>query len=180
MPAVEPDIVTVSHEHSDHNTVSAVGGKPQVLRGDGEWTIKDLKIRSTGTFHDDSGGAQRGTNTVFVFETAGLRICHLGDLGHVLTAEQKTRLGSVDILLIPVGGNYTIDAVAAQKVCEQLNPRVIVPMHYKTEAVARLAVAPVDEFMKNLAGRRVGANFADFTAESIKTFSRAVLVLEYK
>lgn len=122
------DIVTVSHEHRDHNDVAAVGGSPQVVRTSAE--VKGIKFTATPTFHDDSQGSQRGKNTVISFEVSGFRITHLGDLGHLLSDQQIAEIGRVDILLIPVGGFYTIDAAAATQVADQLKPKVIIPMHY--------------------------------------------------
>jgi L-ascorbate metabolism protein UlaG (beta-lactamase superfamily) len=125
------DIVTVSHEHHDHNNVSAVKGSPQVVRGSAE--VKGIKIKGIPAYHDASQGSQRGSNTIFCFEMDGVNICHLGDLGHPLSEAQAASLGKVDVLLIPVGGFFTIDAKAAGQVAEQLKPRVIIPMHYKTD-----------------------------------------------
>jgi len=128
------DIVTVSHEHGDHNNVGAVKGNPQVVKGDAE--AKGIKIRAVATAHDDKSGGERGPNTIFCFEIDGIRVCHAGDLGHLLSAKQVAAIGPVDVLMVPVGGFFTIDASAATKVCQQLNPKVIVPMHFKTEKLA--------------------------------------------
>jgi len=139
------DIVTVSHGHGDHNNVAAVRGNPDVVRGTA--TVKGIEFRGIPTYHDDAEGQQRGENTIFCFEVDGIRVCHLGDLGHPLDDKQVTELGSVDILLIPVGGYYTIDARVATEVCNQLKPRVIIPMHYKTDKLA-YPIAGVDEFLQ--------------------------------
>lgn len=139
------DIVTVSHGHGDHNNVAAVRGNPEVVRGTA--TVKGVEFRGLPTYHDDAEGQQRGENTIFCFEVDGIRVCHLGDLGHPLDDKQVTELGSVDILLIPVGGYYTIDARVATEVCNQLKPRVIIPMHYKTDKLA-YPIAGVDEFLQ--------------------------------
>lgn len=139
------DIVTISHEHSDHNNVGFVtANKPRVIRGltadKKGWTrvdekLKDVSIRSVGVYHDGQRGAARGLDTVFIFETGGVRIAHLGDLGHVLTNEQLAAIGAVDVLLVPVGGKFTIDGLMATRVVEQLRPRImVIPMHYKTDA----------------------------------------------
>jgi L-ascorbate metabolism protein UlaG (beta-lactamase superfamily) len=138
------DIVTISHEHPDHNNVAFVAGKPRVIRGltadKKGWTrvdekVKDVSIRNVGVYHDDQRGATRGLNTVFIFEVGGVRIAHLGDLGHVLNDAQLAAIGAVDVLLIPVGGTFTIDGLKATRVIEQLRPRImVIPMHYKTDA----------------------------------------------
>ncbi len=133
------DLVTASHEHSDHNAVSLALGSPLVLKGlaGSDWakidqTVKGVRVRAVPTFHDDTQGSQRGKNAVFVFELDGLRLAHLGDLGHTLTSDQITAIGPVDVILIPVGGFFTVDGKVAAQVVSQLNPKIIVPMHYKT------------------------------------------------
>jgi len=141
------DIVTVSHEHADHNYVKGVPGKPEVIRGVVSKEVKGIKITGIGTFHDKVGGRERGKNTVFVLEVDGLRICHLGDLGHLLTDEQRKKIGHVDVLLIPVGGTYTIDASEASEVVSEISPKVVIPMHYKTKKVG-LPIAGVEDFTK--------------------------------
>jgi len=139
------DIVTVSHEHGDHNNAAAVRGNPKVARGSAE--VKGIKIRAVPTVHDDKGGSQRGKNTIFCFSVDGVKICHCGDLGHELTAEQVKEIGGVDVLMIPVGGFFTIDAKTATKVGEQLKPKVIIPMHYKTDKLD-FPIAGVEEFTR--------------------------------
>ena len=139
------DIVTVSHDHFDHGNVAAVQGTPQTVKTDAE--IKGIKFKGIATAHDASGGKERGRNTVFCFEVDGIKVCHLGDLGHELTAEQMTGIGSVDVLLLPVGGFYTIDAAVASRVAEQLKPRVIIPMHFKNSR-CNFPIAGVEEFLR--------------------------------
>jgi L-ascorbate metabolism protein UlaG (beta-lactamase superfamily) len=155
---LKADVVTISHEHPDHNNVAMVANKPRVIHGltpDRKgWTrvdekLKDVAIRSVGVYHDDKHGAERGLNTVFVFEVGGLRIAHLGDLGHPLNDEQQAAIGSVDVLLIPVGGTFTIDARLATRLVDQLRPRLlVVPMHYRTAASTVKELDPVDEFLE--------------------------------
>ena len=127
------DIVTVSHGHHDHNNVAAVKGNPEVVSRAGRSMVKGIELKGIASYHDDAGGSLRGDNVIFCFEMDGVRVCHLGDLGHRLDDKQLKEIGSVDVLLIPVGGFYTIDAEVATEVCNQLKPRVIIPMHYKTE-----------------------------------------------
>lgn len=141
------DIVTVSHGHSDHNNVSTVRGKPEVVKKTGITRIKGVEFRGIPTYHDDGGGKMRGSNTVFCFEVDGIKLCHLGDLGHKLSDRQVAEIGIADILLIPVGGYYTIDAKVATQVCDKLTPRVVIPMHYKTKKCG-LPIAVVDEFLQ--------------------------------
>ncbi len=141
------DIVAVSHEHLDHCNVAAVRGNPAVVRRAGSSTAKGIEFKGIVSYHDDAGGRLRGNNTIFCFEVDGIKVCHLGDLGHRLDDKQLAEVGSVDILLIPVGGFFTLDAKAATQVCNQLKPRVIIPMHYKTEKGISNIVG-VDEFIK--------------------------------
>jgi L-ascorbate metabolism protein UlaG (beta-lactamase superfamily) len=139
------DIVTVSHEHGDHNNVAAVRGNPKAVRASAE--IKGIKIKAVPAAHDDKGGSQRGNNTIFCLEIDGINVCHAGDLGHTLSDEQVKAIGRVDVLMLPVGGFFTIDAKTATKVGEQLKPKVIIPMHYKTEKLD-FPITGVDEFIK--------------------------------
>ena len=137
------DVVTVTHEHPDHNYVALATGSPTILRGlaDGDFakideTVKGVHIRTVGTFHDSQQGAQRGKNAVFVFELPGLRVVHLGDLGHLLDPQQIAAIGPADVLLIPVSGGPTIDPKTAIEVADQLSAKVVIPMHYGTGAMA--------------------------------------------
>ncbi len=149
VPEVTADVVTVSHEHYDHNNVAAVKGEPEVVRGAGEHIIEGMRLYGVKTYHDTSRGAERGENTVFLFDVDEMRLCHLGDLGHVLEESQlrSIREKDIDVLFIPVGGVYTIDAKDANKVLEQLEPKIAVPMHFKTPPL-RLNIKSEDKFLK--------------------------------
>jgi len=142
------DVVTVSHEHFDHNNVASVGGTPQVYKGPAPSEIKGVKFTGTATFHDDTKGSQRGSNMIICMEADGVRVCHLGDLGHPLSPQEVEIIGKVDIALAPCGGFYTINADVATEVTGKLNPRVIIPMHFKNER-CEFPVAGVDEFLKD-------------------------------
>ena len=145
------DIVTVSHEHIDHNNVSAVRGNPEIVRGAVTVEVQGIKFKGIPCYHDNAGGRLRGNNAIICFEVDGVRLCHLGDLGHLLSDKQVAELGTVDILLIPVGGLYTIDAKAASQVCSRLKPKVIIPMHYRTDKCG-YPIAGVDEFLQGKKG----------------------------
>jgi L-ascorbate metabolism protein UlaG (beta-lactamase superfamily) len=144
----EADIVLVSHQHDDHNGVSEVMGKPQMIKEAGDRTIKDVKITGITSYHDSQRGKARGQNIIFIVDTDGLRIAHLGDLGHLLNQEEIALLGQIDVLFTPIGGFFTIDAKNATEVFKSLNPKILVPMHYKTQ-VLDFPIAKVDEFLKD-------------------------------
>jgi L-ascorbate metabolism protein UlaG (beta-lactamase superfamily) len=169
------DIVTTSHEHFDHNNVAAVKGSPQVFKGTTE--ARGIIIRGIATAHDNSGGRERGSNTIFCFEIDGLNVCHAGDLGHLLTDTQVAAIGKVDILLIPVGGFFTIDAKTADQVCDQLKPTVILPMHYKTDKLD-FPISGVDEFLKGKSNvTRVDGSEIEIKAEKLPA-SAQIMVLK--
>ncbi|MGB5925781.1 MAG: MBL fold metallo-hydrolase [Dehalococcoidia bacterium] len=170
------DVVVVTHGHDDHNNVSAVQGKPEVVRGDGTKTAKGIQFKGIATYHDASQGTQRGPNTVFCFTVDDISLCHLGDLGHVLSPGQVNEIGAVDILFIPVGGFYTIDAVVASQVCEQLKPRIAIPMHFKTPKCA-YPIAGVEDFLKGKKGvRKVIGSEMEFEREDLPTATEIVLL----
>lgn len=138
LPAMSADIVTVSHQHPDHNAVSKVKGtsrreQPFVIDKPGEYEVGGISVFGVPAFHDASKGSERGTNTIFTILLDDMRICHLGDLGHEITNELRENIGSVDILLCPVGGVYTIDPATAVKVIHSLEPSIVIPMHFKTD-----------------------------------------------
>jgi len=141
------DIVTVTHDHPDHNNVAAVSGNPAVFRNAGAQIIKGIQFKGISTWHDNVQGAERGPNTVICFSVDDVKFCHAGDLGHRLSAEQLAEIGPVDVLFVPVGGTYTIDAAGATQLCSDLKPGIIFPMHYKTPQWD-FGMAPVDDFLQ--------------------------------
>lgn len=140
------DFVTVSHEHADHNYVEMVPGNPTVISRAAEERHNGILFRALRTHHDASRGAERGANVVRVIEADGISVCHLGDLGHTLSPEDATALGALDILLVPVGGTFTVDAKGATAVVNRLRPCIAIPMHFRTPKVT-LDIAPVDGFL---------------------------------
>lgn len=142
-------IVTVSHQHPGHSYVQGVGGEPRLVTGPGEYEIGGILILGVATFHDDEKGQESGRNTTYVMEVDEVSICHLGDLGHTLTAGQIEEIDNVDVLLLPVGGMTTINAPVAAEVVRQLEPNVVIPMHYKTPALER-ELDPVERFLKEI------------------------------
>lgn len=149
VPDSQADIVLVSHQHADHNYVKAISGKPFIITTAGEYEIKDVSIEGIDTFHDNSSGKERGNNIAYRINIEGINIVHLGDLGHLLDAKQLEKLSGADILLIPVGGIYTIDAKKAVEVISQIEPRIVIPMHYKVSGLT-VEIDGVDKFIKEL------------------------------
>lgn len=173
MPDVRADIVTSSHSHFDHNYFKAVKGKFEIVDRTGEHNIKGIKIKGISTFHDEEQGAKRGKNIVFIFEIDGVRVCHMGDLGHVLTEKQVNEIGPVDVLLIPVGGYYTIDAKQAVEVMKQLNPMITIPMHYKTEYID-FPIDTVDNFLKLTNGEQIPSSELEVKKEDLEGQARVI------
>lgn len=170
------NIVTVSHGHFDHCYVAGVKGNPEVIRRAGRSIAKGIEFKGIASYHDEAKGRLRGNNIIICFELDGIKVCHLGDLGHLLDDKQVTEIGSVDILLIPVGGYYTIDAQAATEVCNQLKPRVIIPMHYKTEKGIP-NIFGVDEFLGGKANvNRLDASQAEFKPGELPATSQIVVL----
>jgi L-ascorbate metabolism protein UlaG (beta-lactamase superfamily) len=145
---LKADVVTVSHQHADHNYTKSLQGNPRVIDRKGEYAINDIKINGISSFHDSSEGKERGVNIIFIYETDGLRLAHFGDLGHVLSKEQIKEIGELDVLFIPTGGYFTIDSKAATEMVKQIAPKVAIPMHYKTDALG-FPIALVDDFLKD-------------------------------
>lgn len=129
-PSLEADIVTVSHQHGDHNHTGLVGGQPLVIIHPGEYEKQGVRITGLSVFHDAKQGAERGRNILFKIESDDMAVLHCGDLGHQLSDEMIEELGAIDILMIPTGGTYTIDAKAACVVVQKIEPSLVIPMHY--------------------------------------------------
>lgn len=148
---VEGEIVTVSHDHKDHNATDKVSGAKKIINGPGEYEISGVSIYGYQSFHDNEKGAKRGKNTIYVMEADGLRLCHLGDLGHELGDSLVEEIGDVDILFIPVGGDYTIGSKEAVQVVSKINPYFVIPMHYQASGLKPetfSSLAPVEDFLK--------------------------------
>lgn len=147
---VVADVVTVSHQHPGHNAVATVMGSPKVLTGPGEYEVKGISIIGIPTYHDGERGKKRGKNTVYLIEMEDLVVCHLGDLGHVLTTDQVDEMrNNVDVLLIPVGGEVTIDAAQAVEVISLIEPRLVIPMHYRVGDLDA-ELDPLERFLREM------------------------------
>lgn len=154
----ESNIVTVSHQHKDHNAIGNIEGNPFVVKGPGEYEIQGVTIMGFTTFHDSAGGKERGTNTIYRIEIDGVTIAHLGDLGHTLSSDQVEELDGVDILCIPVGGHYTIDAATAASIVGEIEPKIVIPMHYQRKEFNQQTfgvLAPVADFFKEMGKEKV-------------------------
>jgi len=147
-PKSDADIVLSTHNHYDHNNIKAVSGNPFIIDGPGEYEVKGVFVQGIHSWHDEKQGSERGANTIYTIEVEDLKLCHLGDLGQTeLTSEQLEKIGDVDVLMIPVGGFYTIDAKGALKILSQIEPKIIIPMHYALPKL-RVKLDGVDKFLK--------------------------------
>jgi L-ascorbate metabolism protein UlaG (beta-lactamase superfamily) len=146
-PSVAGDIILVSHDHFDHNSTKTVEKEDsKVIKDDRKRSISNIEIRGVETFHDDARGAKRGKNIMYKFTMEGINFCHMGDLGHELDDETVQKIGDVDILFIPVGGNFTLDERQAWNVINKIKPKIIVPMHYRVGGLS-MPIAGIDPFL---------------------------------
>ncbi len=172
------DIVLSSHDHPDHSWVQGVPGKPIIVKTPCAQVIKRIKIEGIPTFHDKSNGSERGRNTVFSVQVDGIRICHLGDLGHLLRQKDADYLKPVDVLLPPIGGLFTINAADVEKIMDQLNPKVVIPMHYKTDKCG-FPLATLDTFTSGKTPvKSIDNTEIEITRDSLPS-EREIWVLNY-
>ena len=179
MPEVAADVVTVSHEHGDHNDAGQLAGSPVVLRGlkagGADWNsisylTKDVRITALPAYHDDVQGRRLGLNTIFIVETDGLRLAHLSDIGHTLSEATLKAMGRIDVLLIPVGGKFSIDGRQAKEIMSRLRPRITIPIHYKTPVTATWAIEDESAFLAGLKNvRRLEMLTVSLTPETLPT-----------
>ncbi len=172
----EADVVTVSHDHFDHANVAAVGGNPRVVNEKTPVAIGGVRFSGVASYHDASEGSERDPNIIYSMDIDGVRVCHLGDLGHPLGGRQVKDIGRVDVLLIPVGGFFTIDAKVASEVAGKLSPKVIIPMHFSNEK-CQFPIGGVDDF---LAGKdsviRPGVSEAEFKVGELPDTTEVVVL----
>lgn len=152
LPKLEADIILSTHSHHDHNNVKGVSSvgqnTPFLIEGPGEYEVKNIYIRGIPSWHDSKEGKERGQNTIYTIETEDLKICHMGDFGQTeLTPEQLETIGEIDVLMVPVGGVYTIEAKEALKVMAQIEPKITIPMHYSLPKL-KVKLDEVDKFLK--------------------------------
>ncbi|OGC47571.1 hypothetical protein A2886_02165 [candidate division WWE3 bacterium RIFCSPHIGHO2_01_FULL_42_13] len=152
LPKLEADVVLCSHQHGDHNHIAGVDGTHYDITTAGEYEVKDVYIEGIPTFHDEKHGADRGQNIMYQITMDGLNLLHVGDLGHELSQETLEKLVEIDVLMIPVGGTYTIDAETATKVISSIEPGIVVPMHYSTKNTSGVLAAldPLQKFLDEM------------------------------
>ena len=152
-PKTEADIVTISHDHNDHNSLVDIKGEPLVLTWPGEFEKNQVRITGFQSFHDKKNGEERGENVIYKFEADDFTILHCGDLGHMIPDEMIDQIGSVDVVMIPVGGLYTIGPVEAVKVLNEIEPSIVIPMHYGQEGLKSETfdgLQPLEAFLKEI------------------------------
>lgn len=147
---LKSDVLLISHDHHDHNNKEAVSGirskKPVIFKDPGEYEASGIYIEGIQSYHDEKKGAEKGLNTIFIADIEDIKVCHLGDLGHVLENGELEKIGDVDVLMVPVGGTYTIDAEKAMKVINEIDPAIVIPMHYEIPKL-NINLASLDDFL---------------------------------
>jgi len=172
------NIITISHEHYDHNNTMGIKGKPVVLKGPVNRDTHKIVFKGISSYHDSVYGKHRGENTIFVIKTDELTLCHLGDLGHLLYNEQLEQINHVDILFIPVGGYFTINHIQAEQVINQIKAKIVIPMHYKTEAI-KWSIDPLSVFLNEKQNiKMVGEKFFEVNSSTLPE-KTTIYVLNY-
>lgn len=182
-PKVSADVVTISHDHPDHNFLANIKDYKKVLSGPGEYELDGVSFFALPSFHDSEEGSSRGKNTIFVFEIDGVRIVHLGDLGHSLSEKVEESIGEVDVLLLPVGGIYTIDSKAAAEITSSIGPKVVIPMHFKVEGINKEAfgtLSGVEDFVAQMGSTPKILPKLSLSAGSLSSEEVQVVILEAK
>lgn len=182
-PKSEADIVTISHNHEDHNQGDLVSGHPYIMANPGEYEVKNVSVFGVSAFHDNQKGQERGKNTIFVIEMDKMRICHLGDLGHKLEENILEELDGVDILMIPVGGSVTINPSEAMQVVSQIEPKIVLPMHYNEEGLNQQIfgdLAPLEAFLKEAGDKIEHLPKLTVGFDSLPEEKQQIIILERK
>lgn len=172
------DIVTISHSHTGHTFTQAISGEFKVLKGPGEYELKNTFVTGISTWHDQVQGEKLGKNTVYLLEVDGLVLCHLGDIGHLPSSELIEEFGDINVLFIPIGGVSTLGGTTAAEMVRRLTPRFVIPMHYKTPVLTR-DLEPVDRFLKELGLKEVPHQPKLSVTRSTLPTNTQVIVLDY-
>jgi len=175
---LDGDLVTVSHEHENHNYTQVMRDAYEI-RGPGEYEVAGVSVIGVPTFHDSEKGARHGRNTVYLIEIDDVRVCHLGDLGHSLDDAEAEAIASPDVLLVPVGGHTAINAAQAAEIVRQLEPRFVVPMHYAIPGL-KLQLDPLDRFLKEMSVTSAEPQAKLTVQASSGEYETKVVVLEPK
>ena len=175
-PRTRADIVAVSHQHYDHNNVQCLKDNPFIIDTPGEFEIKNVFIKGITSFHDKSKGKERGPNTIYTIYLENITICHLGDLGEILNGKQLDRIGDVDILMVPVGEIYTLPSKEAIKVINQIEPKIIIPMHYAVPHL-NIKLSKVSKFLKEMGVSKRAISKYSFKKKDIKEEQNDTVVL---
>jgi L-ascorbate metabolism protein UlaG (beta-lactamase superfamily) len=171
------DIVTVSHEHGDHNHTADLQGNPVIIRGTGKHVVKGIEFSGVGSYHDNVSGAQRGPNNIFCFEVDGIRVCHCADLGHMLDSNALKAIGRVDVLIFPIGGPpQTIDLTEAIELWDKMKPGVVIPMHYRNPKLLFPKYGIEDLLKLKPNAIQTGKSEIEFTAGKVP--SGQIMILE--
>ncbi len=176
---VTANIVTVSHDHPNHCCIDGIGGAPKIISGPGEYEVAGIFVYGVRTFHDTEKGQQNGKNTCYLIEIDDIKVCHLGDLGHVPTAAQVDEISDADVLMIPVGGATTIDAVTAVEIVNLLSPKFVIPMHYKTDAY-KAELDSLDKFLKEIGAKDVSPVPKLSVSKAMLPLEMDIVVMDYK
>ncbi|QAY66491.1 MBL fold metallo-hydrolase [Paenibacillus protaetiae] len=183
-PSVEVDILTVTHDHRDHNQIQVATGSYLMVHRPESYEKNGISVHGVPTFHDKVEGKKRGSNIVFTLQIDGISVCHCGDLGHLLSEEQIQAIGPVDVLIVPAGGGMTLNGAEAAQVIKQLNPKIAIPMHYRTKAlglVGRLLFDKADKFIAASGCRHVELKELELTKESLSGYTgQTVVTLQYQ
>ncbi len=179
MPTTETaDIILSSHDHFDHNNFDLIGGKPEIIKTEGTFSIGGVKIQTFLTYHDETKGSQRGNNLLMKFKLEEKVFLHCGDIGHMFSDELIKEIGHIDVLFIPIGSHYTISAETAKKITDKLSPIIVFPMHYKT-SVLNFPIKPVEEYLElidnhhHINSNQIGLAEDDFKAQQTITLNYA-------
>lgn len=180
LPRVRADIVTVSHDHPNHNNISVVRGSPKIVRGPGEYEVQNVFVIGIPTSLGGEQGKKGGRNTVYLFDFDGVTVCHLGDIGRAPTQSQIEELSDLDVLLIPVGGGSTLGAARASEVISLLEPKIVIPMHYRTEVWQGTKLLPVDNFLKEMGVKETVPQDRLKVTKGALPSDTQVIIMDYK